>query len=201
MTLPSSAAQVSLDNLSSTVDGTVQSYTITAVPASSEGTLYYNASEKNSDRFVVERSLNGQQFTVIGTVAAHGSTSLAHTYSFVDKTAARLSQTIYYRLRQVDTDGTESFSLVRTVQFAATANVKLSLYPNPAVTTTTLDLTQVPAASYSVALLDQTGRTLSTQQLAGGAIHTLDVRNLPAGAYIMTIIGGTVHLNQRLVKE
>ncbi|OUJ75143.1 Ig-like domain-containing protein [Hymenobacter crusticola] len=205
---------VSTTDVNGGTNSIIQSFTIGSVPLPVELTAFTatakvndavlawtTASEKNNDHFVVERSLDGQYFTAVGTVAGNGSTNTVHTYSFVDKAAARAGQQLYYRLRQVDTDSTESFSPVRTVQFSAVATVAMELYPNPAVDQTTLDLTQVPAGNYSVTLLDAAGRILSTQQLAGGATHLLHVQNLPAGAYLVVINSNSVHLTKRLLKQ
>ncbi|WP_159437420.1 T9SS type A sorting domain-containing protein [Hymenobacter daecheongensis] len=84
------------------------------------------ASEKNNDRFEVERSADGQEFRAIGTVAGHGSTTQAQTYALTDRQP--LSGLSYYRLRQVDTEGAFSYSPVRVVATGAAA----ALYPNPA---------------------------------------------------------------------
>ncbi|WP_133274385.1 beta strand repeat-containing protein [Hymenobacter radiodurans] len=158
------------------------------------------ASEKNNDHFDVERSVNGTTFERVGTVKGNGSTTTAHQYSFVDAGASRFGQQLYYRLRQVDTDGTEAFSPVRTVTFAP-QTVQVTLYPNPATTTTTLDLSTLPLGTYSVTLIDMTGRTLITEQVAGGIRQPLMVSQLPAGTYLVRIQGTNTNLTQRLVKQ
>lgn len=87
------------------------------------------ASEKNSAAFDVERSLDGFGFERLGTVTATGSSNTLRTYGFVDAKlpgAARL----YYRLKQVDGDGTFAYSPVRTVARPAKAG-PLALFLNP----------------------------------------------------------------------
>ena len=86
------------------------------------------ASEENNDRFEVEHSTDGQRFAAIGRVAGNGTTTLAHDYSFWHRSPA--PGTNYYRLRQVDFDGTEHFSPVRTAVFGDANDLRLS--PNPA---------------------------------------------------------------------
>ncbi|WBA44392.1 FG-GAP-like repeat-containing protein [Hymenobacter canadensis] len=92
------------------------------------------ASEKNSQQFDVERSLNGTRFERLGTVAAAGSSTSPRSYGFNDNQVPRtLSPQVplYYRLKQVDADGTFSYSPVRVVTLAGAAE-GLALYPNPA---------------------------------------------------------------------
>ena len=158
------------------------------------------ASEKNNDRFEVERSSNGTSFERVGTVKGNGTTSSAHQYSFVDAGASRFGKQLYYRLRQVDADGTEAFSPVRAVTFAPQA-AQVLLYPNPAVATTTLDLSTLPAGTYAVTLIDVAGRTLTTVQVQGGVQHALSVGHLPAGTYLLQVRGAHTNLTQRLVKQ
>lgn len=158
------------------------------------------ASEKNNDHFEVERSTNGTMFERVGTVKGNGTTSSAHQYSFVDAGASRFGQQLYYRLRQVDTDGTEAFSPVRAVAFAPQA-AHVTLYPNPATTTTTLDLSTLPVGTYSATVIDMTGRTLMTQQVTGGLHQPLAVSQLPAGTYLIRIQGINTSLTQRLIKQ
>lgn len=86
------------------------------------------ASEDENDYFQIQHSTDGQRFASIGKVAGHGTSDTPHDYAF--RHTAPAPGTNYYRLRQVDFDGTEHFSPVRTVRFSD-ANA-LQLFPNPA---------------------------------------------------------------------
>lgn len=66
------------------------------------------ASEHNNAFFLVQRSLDGEIFETVGRVAGHGTTSAAQYYSLVDEGAATIANMLYYRLVQVDIDGTEA---------------------------------------------------------------------------------------------
>jgi hypothetical protein len=95
------------------------------------------ALEENSARFGVERSLDGTSFSALGAVPAVGSSTCA--YAFLDHDVPkpqRYQIILYYRLRQVDADGTFSFSPVRSVSRKGQVADGLSLAPNPARTTT-----------------------------------------------------------------
>jgi len=161
------------------------------------------ASEENNSHFVVERSLNGTAFGAIGTVQGNGTSSQAHSYGFADANiGARPAGPVYYRLQQVDADGAATFSPVRSLSFAGVvATNELALYPNPATTATTLDLTALAAGAYQVTLVDATGHPFSSGSYAGGAAHPLDVRQAPTGAYFVIVRGQGVKLTKALVKE
>ena len=71
--------------------------------------------EENSDVFFVEKSMdNGQNFEVIGQVSAAGNTLKGKEYRFLDLNVT--DGTVWYRLRQVDKDKTESFSNVAEIE-------------------------------------------------------------------------------------
>jgi uncharacterized repeat protein (TIGR01451 family) len=169
------------------------------------------ASEKNNDHFDIERSFDGSTFAKIGTLAGHGTTSSASTYTLTDAgVAAKATGPVYYRLRQVDLDGTANFSPVRSVRFTAetaAAPIALSLFPNPAQASTTLDLRQLPATgTYQVLLLDATGRTVRTATLAGGLPQPLTIADLASGTYHVLVTGqladgSAFKQNLRLTKE
>jgi hypothetical protein len=159
------------------------------------------ASELNNDRFVVERSLNGLSFSAIGTVQGKATTSQQSKYSFTDAGAARFGALIYYRLKQLDFDGTITFSPVRTVKFVDAMKVDVSVYPNPSQNGATLDLTGLPAGDYQVQLLDLTGRSLQQFTLAGQREHALPVQALPHGSYIVRVRGAAVSVALPLVRN
>jgi hypothetical protein len=66
---------------------------------------WITASELNNDRFEVERSQDGIDFTWIGTRVGNGTTSIMHSYSLLDNEPKNGIN--YYRLRQIDLDGSE----------------------------------------------------------------------------------------------
>ena len=124
-------------------------------------------------------------------------------YNLTDAGVGRTAHLVYYRLRQVDTDGKFQFSDVRAVTFTnkVLTNV-LSLYPNPAATATTVDLTEMEAGTYSVSLFDVTGRLVLNATQAGGTQQSLDVQSLPVGTYLLRVTGTAgFSATQRLVKQ
>ncbi|GAB3231345.1 hypothetical protein GCM10027346_17740 [Hymenobacter seoulensis] len=161
------------------------------------------AQELNNDRFVVERSFDAVTFQAIGEVKGQGTTTQAKDYSFVDANVGTKAQgAVYYRLRQMDTDGTPTLSMVQAVAFAkAVANVEL--YPNPAsdLSDVRLDLSTLPAGTYRVQLTDMAGRMVRSTTQQGGLNQALEVKGLPQGSYIVTIQGNGQVFTKRLVKE
>ena len=159
------------------------------------------ASEKNNDRFEVERSATGVEFTRVGEVAGQGSSSQPHAYTFRDAAAARFGATVYYRLRQVDRDGTTAYSPVRVVAFGqAKPEARVLLYPNPASASVACNLALLPAGPYTVTVLSLTGQQLLVNEAQGGQETDLDVATLPAGVYLVRIQGAALSVTQRLVK-
>lgn len=185
----SSATMTSL----ATLPVQLASFTAQAAPGSRSAQLAWTtASEVNNAYFDVERSFDGAAFTKLGTVAGQGTKATATTYGFADQNAGlQAASLVYYRLRQVDIDGTASYSPVRTVNFSAPAAAgQASLYPNPAQASTTLDLSALPAtASYQVQLLDATGRQLQWQSVAGGQAPRLDVSTVAPGLLTVLVTG------------
>ncbi|GAB3744628.1 hypothetical protein GCM10027594_23410 [Hymenobacter agri] len=155
----------------------------TAAPTAGAVRLAWaTASEKNSLAFEAERSLDGQSFGRIGTVAAAGSSSSLRSYELLDATLPSRATTLYYRLRQVDQDGTFRYSPVRTVALPGAA-AGLSLYPNPATNGAVLK-GAVPGTTVTV--FDTLGRPMVTvfADAAGTAVLTLPA-GLPLGVYVV----------------
>jgi len=136
--------------------------TLVAFTAQAQGAdallRWATASELHNDRFEVEASADGNTFRRIGTVAGAGTSTLAHTYQLVDPAILHYgTDLVYYRLRQVDTDGTAAYSPVRTVAVARPAG--LALFPNPTHSAATLTGAQPGAV---VVVLDAVGRTVAS---------------------------------------
>jgi len=86
------------------------------------------ASEVNSNYFVVQRSPNGREFVAVSRVKSAGTSVQAQHYELLDpKPLAGLT---YYRLLQVDLDGSETYSPIVVLKPGA-AETALQLWPNP----------------------------------------------------------------------
>jgi hypothetical protein len=158
---------------------------LTQFAAAAEGVAavrltWATASEKNSKAFEVERSTDGVAFAAIGMVAAAGTTATARTYALRDAVLPAGAAVLYYRLRQVDLDGTAHYSPVRSVALAS----GLSLYPNPAPGGAATLSGVAPGAAVQV--LDALGRQVlaATADAAGTAALALPA-GLAPGVYVV----------------
>ncbi len=85
------------------------------------------ASELNNDRFLLLRTVDGINYETVGIVSGAGNSSTVLNYTFLDRDP--LKGLSYYKLTQVDFDGTESSS--ELVSFLNEANEGFRLFPNP----------------------------------------------------------------------
>jgi hypothetical protein len=164
------------------------------------------ASEKNNAGFEVQLSTDGRQFRALAFVAGHGSTASLSSYAYTDREAGKAGPR-YYRLRQVDFDGSASFSPVRSLTFGGmAAGAGLSAVPNPFTSELTLWVqARDTQAAALLTLTDATGRTVLKQLLdlpAGSSQLPLrGLEQLPRGVYLLHLLldGQPCHL--KVVKQ
>jgi hypothetical protein len=148
---------------------------------------WQTASEKNTTRFEIMRSTDGNSFRTIGTVAARGNTSYVSDYAYTDKEA--IAGKSYYKLKVVDIDGKLSFSPVIEVSTATTGN-SLSLFPNPANGQVNLRVFSAKEQSAKVTLVNTTGkvvRSLSIDMPGGEQTISLSLKDIAAGLYYVKV--------------
>jgi hypothetical protein len=166
-----------------------------AAGAATATITWATASERHSARFVVERSTNPKAgFWAVGEVAAAGTSMATRQYSLRDATAPT-GTTSYYRLRQLDLDGSEHLSPV--VVLAATTSPELAsgftLYPNPATGgTVSLTLPTPAQAGTTAVIYSSLGRALRQQTVGGSEAEAasapvLATVGLPAGIYSVVL--------------
>ena len=76
---------------------------------------WITATEINNDYFTVERSLDGINFTVIGSMPGSGNSSIILNYKLIDSSPIE-NEISYYRLKQTDFDGAYSYSDIVSVK-------------------------------------------------------------------------------------
>ncbi|KUG06790.1 hypothetical protein ASU33_05520 [Solirubrum puertoriconensis] len=160
------------------------------------------AQEKNNDRFEVERSIDGVNYEKVGQIAGHGTTSAPQNYSYTDANVGTSAAQVYYRLKQIDRDGTTAYSPVRAVSFGKElAQGNLTLYPNPAHDELTVSL-GTASQNAMVEVYTVNGLFVRKQSFDAAATTKLNVSSLPQGTYLLKVTTATGSvLTSRFVKN
>ncbi|KAA9345698.1 T9SS type A sorting domain-containing protein [Adhaeribacter soli] len=148
------------------------------------------ATELNNDKFIIERSGNGMNWTEAGQVRGHGNSSSVINYTFTDQVNGAEKQ-LYYRLKQVDYNGTFEYSKVATVKFNKTLKPEIALAANPVKESLRFNLNGSTLENATLQIYTIGGlqvKTLNLTQMSAEA--GTSVNNLPAGIYIYTITSG-----------
>jgi hypothetical protein len=144
--------------------------------------------EVNSDYFVVERSSDGDMYEQVCQIAGAGNSNFPENYSFVDEQASIQQQ--YYRLKQVDKDGTITYYELTAADAFTGEQLEWSLYPNPAKNSIQCELSSPQDQTCIFTLLDQTGAALSTwmqNSQKGYQVSSINTQELEEGIYLLKI--------------
>ncbi|RME38579.1 MAG: T9SS C-terminal target domain-containing protein [Deltaproteobacteria bacterium] len=156
------------------------SFTGKALPDRTVLLEWQTASEFNASHFVVERSADGgTSFEELGQVRARGGT-VPTDYSFLDKQP--FNGVNYYRLREVDFDGTESHSPVVAVPVGAAPDV--AVFPNPAIRHERIRFSEGPDIR-QVAIIATDGQVVRQGIPENRSFRLGD---LPAGHYVVRLV-------------
>ncbi|MBX2816609.1 MAG: choice-of-anchor B family protein, partial [Saprospiraceae bacterium] len=145
---------------------------------------WVTAEEVDNDHFEVERSRDGSSFEPIGTVAGHGTTSTSTSYHFVDVTAD--PGIYYYRLRQVDLDGTNAFSEIKRIEISDKFVDELPIAPNPVQLGDDFRL-MVPAGVDAIQVSGVDGKVIQSHPVLNAGWKIMSTQGLSTGMYWLTI--------------
>lgn len=157
------------------------------------------ASEWDNRYFEVERSDDLSNWSVIGRVEAVGHSNALVEYDAIDELPLR--GTNYYRLRQVDLDGTSTTSHVAVVEIAGTSGDPFSLYPNPATEGVFLRCHDELPEGLVYQLLAASGQVVRQGRSPNceGQGHWLELNGLDAGTYTLLLQVGTERFAERVM--
>lgn len=144
------------------------------------------ASEKNNSYFSIERSVDGTNFEAIGKVSGIGNSNVPNSYQFTDFNPAKGIS--YYRIKQVDFNGAETYSQVRSVRFDQLIGW-ISYYPNPANDKISFNLQQTNASQVFINISNSLGQMVWEKVLYPQTQneYSLDISNWTKGVYIVNI--------------
>jgi hypothetical protein len=171
--------------------------------ALSLATLHWaTASERNTAYFAIERSTDGISFKEVGRIAAAGTTNQLKVYQWPDP--QRLIGTTYYRLRQVDSNGTLHYSSVIALAPISSISRLVEVYPSPSAgQEINLLLQGYYGERLTLRLSDSIGQSVLTQTLTPATDHYVAPLTLPGGlavgTYILTLAGSNNPIQKRII--
>lgn len=139
------------------------------------------ATERNSDHFRVERSEDMHSWTAVGELPAAGHSEAVLHYTLLDPRS--LTSLTYYRLAQVDVDGTTEFS--NTIGLRPAPFTEPVLWPNPAREVLHIQLTDGDLRGITV--FDLQGRSVLVQSTTSSSTASVDLRSLSEGPYVVVV--------------
>ncbi len=154
---------------------------------------WQTATETNNQGFEIERSLDNINFNKIGFVSGFGSTTEPKSYSYSDQSVENGNN--YYRLKQIDYDGSYVYSVILKVDFKVFNSYVLEQnYPNPFNPTTVIKYSTPEVSKVMLKLFNLLGEEVATlvneEKVAGNYTVEFNAATLPSGVYFYRIQAG-----------
>ncbi len=156
------------------------------------------AAEFNNAGFQIERKTdNESEFATIAWIDSKGNEGVSQHYEWTDLSAQR-GLRYYYRLRQLDYDGKESYSPVRTAELTSSDD-ECRLTWLPAQNMLLLGCPERTTSPATCIIYNMQGQQLSSINI-GTDTHSLNLDELPSGVYLAVIITGAHRASMRIAK-
>ncbi len=157
--------------------------------------------ETNIEKFEVEKSIDGQQFLMVASVAANRSSAGPVVYKWTDNKLN--NRNIYYRIKHISTTRAEQYTNVVRVGFGKAVG-QIEIYPNPIKNNTlTLHLSNLKKNRLIITLVNSKGQQVfrKTFDHKGGQVtQTLDIGNIVSGLYQLKVVGGDEIFTKKVIK-
>ncbi|MBU2020157.1 MAG: T9SS type A sorting domain-containing protein [Bacteroidetes bacterium] len=160
---------------------------------------WQTASEINSSHFILEKSMSGENFNEIFRTKAAGFSQSLLKYDFYD-TDLQFGTT-YYRLIEIDLDGTKFTSEI--ISISDTESADLLVFPNPVEHFGEISVSSKNNESISVSIINLSGKTVQIENLENQ--HNLDFlkiklsENIVPGAYFIKVQGKSISFSEKLI--
>ena len=165
---------------------------------------WQTATETNNSGFEVQKALGKGSFASIGFVKGQGTSTNVKKYEFKDSDVSAQSQSIRYRLKQVDFDGTANYSSEVEVSYTAPKKFELAQnYPNPFNPSTVINFEIPNAGKVSLKVYNILGNEIATlinkDMPAGSHSVRFNAANLSSGLYFYTIKAGNYTATKKMM--
>jgi len=136
-------------------------------------------SESNNHGFQIEKQSAAGAWEVIGFISGKGTTQVVQSYTFTDRNVTWGGY--QYRLKQIDRDGSFTYSEIKSVRIEGPKTFKLSQnFPNPFNPTTQIEF-QIPVPSGEA----EVGVTIQIFDLLGNQVRAFSYSDLAPGRHTL----------------
>jgi hypothetical protein len=150
---------------------------------------WITTNEINTSYFVVERSVDGNNFNSIGSVNTNENSDIRNSYFFTDVSAgAQAASTLYYRLKMFDKDGKYAYSKV--ISITLNKKMEVLLFPNPVKQILNIRLNGYDRNPVQVQIMDLAGRIIYSEKSIVNQTSgiTMDVKHWKPQVYILKVM-------------
>jgi len=146
-------------------------------------------SEEKESYFAIERSNDAILFDSMGIVPGSGVSTVQHDYSFFDTKLPK--STLYYRLKQTNSDGSSTYSEIRVLEFqtdVAEVVANYLVYPNPASSYLVFESSEVSKSDLNLEIYSSCGSSILKMSIPGANLRVqVALPQLPDGFYIVAV--------------
>ena len=121
---------------------------------------WQTATELNNQSFEVQRKLENSEWATIGFRTGQGTTTKQTNYTFQDDISEISATKLYYRLKQIDFNGTSEYSDEVTVVNQPRAYELYQNYPNPFNPSTTISYSIPKAGLVKIVIYNTLGEVI-----------------------------------------
>jgi len=171
-------------------------------------TCKWTSQETDNNHFEVERSFDGRNFNSIAYVfSKENSSTLSNNYSYNDKSIALQGHNkVFYRLKDVDKNGSVSFSDIINIKLAASFAKGIQVSPSPFTGSLSIIVESTSSGNGEIKLLNFNGQPVATKNATitkGSNMLQLDnLGTLSRGVYVAQVsINGVIAGNQTVIKN
>lgn len=156
-------------------------------------------SETDNSHFEIQRSLNGDDFINIGKISAAGTSHTKNNYEFEDHEP--LPSVNYYRLKQVNKDGSFNISGVIRVVFKDTDHKKIRIIPSLAQTSITCEIDD-PKLDGKITIFNIYGQLIKEIEVNYRQKDIfIDISDLTSGQYLLRYSNQVVSESRKFIKQ
>ena len=170
--------------------------TFTAVKKDNNGLLKWQVENESAvtDKYFIERSLNGRDFSSIATLLPNLNGTGSNVYTYTDNNlSAMRADIIYYRIKQIDKDGKYAYTDIKSLRLDG-KSFAASVFPNPVVSSASVNIDLIEDVKVSIILTDAAGKEVQKGLIEGKEgpnVYKLNMATLASGTYQLKVIAGS----------